>query len=89
MQNNSLVADFAKKRYYPTCLNVLLGNSGALRKVPVGLEVDLNYSKMTVYLIAFVPLCSLSPLFTINVFDFHHISREEQFIFRFHSTLNF
>ena len=42
MQNNSLVADFAKKRYYPTCLNVLLGNSGALRKVPVGLEVDLN-----------------------------------------------
>ena len=45
------------------CLNTLLINSGGLSgyfvQSAISLEVDLNYSKMTVCLITFVPLCPL------------------------------
>ena len=51
------------KDVFLACLNTLLINSGGLSGnfflSAISLEVDLNYSKMTVYLITFVPLCSL------------------------------
>ena len=40
-----MVADFAEKTCHSTCLNVLLGNSGALRKVPVGLTFSCKTAK--------------------------------------------
>ena len=46
------------KDVFLACLNTLLINSGGLSGnfflSAISLEVDLNYSKMTVYLIAFV-----------------------------------
>ena len=51
------------KDVFLACWNTLLINSGGLSgysvKSSISSEVDLNYSKMTVYLIAFVPLCPL------------------------------
>ena len=47
------------KDVFLACLNTLLINSGGLSGYfvlsAISWEVDLNYSKMTVYLIAFVP----------------------------------
>ena len=53
------------KDVFLACLNTLLINSGGLSGYfvlsAISWEVDLNYSKMTVYLIAFVPFvhCNL------------------------------
>ena len=51
------------KDVFLACWNTLLINSGGLSGYfvlsAIPLEVDLNYSKMTVYLITLVPLCSL------------------------------